>query len=206
MIYPVVLEKNKELFSLSDGFIRINELYQDSFRAYKGGDNCNALYVPNNCIVNNYSFDVIVEVEDMEKSFVLFIKQFLIDYNIDDFFINDDNDDDFYELSENIDELKINNIIIQKYLIKFKKFLSDKLKDEKTDEYYFNIFIDILRFNLLSESISSNDFLNPTVHYGCDCGCGGDMLIDDEYYTKKADKDLKERLKLLEKFKQMSWL
>lgn len=218
MIKKLKLEKNLKLYSVDNGFIIVYEIYKDSFRAYCEDDDYNSLYLPNDGFLNNSNFDVIVNLEDVESKEIQFIEEYLIRYH----FLNEFNENWYYDLKEEIENIqekkkldykKLFSILVdgflkeennRKYFDEFKNNMNQKYFDNKLSEIeIFDILLDIMEFDELNMNISSNLFLDTSVHYGCDCGCGGDMLEGDDYYEKEADKLLKQRKKIYDKLMKL---
>lgn len=52
-------------------------------------------------------------------------------------------------------------------------------------------------FHKVDEKVKYLDVLNPTVHIGCDCGCGGDLIDEGDY--EYADKLINKRKSVFKK-------
>ncbi|MBT5490864.1 hypothetical protein HOK00_00745 [bacterium] len=185
-------------------------------------DHCNPRYYPLNGILDEgSSFDILISHYMLSDPFfhilkALFDSSFLFDnievdfeYKLFDFFSGETYLFDNLETEENYVLLR-NNLkkeIIKQYETcnidtQFKtKLYSNDLEElnEIIEAQNLNKLIELLFVtHTLNQDIQSNSINDSSIHWGCDCGCGGDLFEDSDYVQDLEDEDSKKRFSRFE--------
>jgi len=199
-------------------YLLIQEIYKNgNFRAYpvtnigtKEIDNSNAIYYDK----TGFTYDgsnldlLITEHESKDKEF-LFLNKFIfntyenvifenfnnnIDTNKYKSEINEYNDDigfyfEMYSLkNKTAEELYVQDYIRTLLIEYFRKIFQ---MQDKTDIELFDLLVE---YHKVNDSVKYSDALDSSIHYGCDCGCGGDSITDEDFEMADLNIDKRKRL------------
>jgi hypothetical protein len=212
-------EKGEIHFSLyHNQYLLIHEVYKNgNFRAYplnnmdtKEIDNSNAVYYNK----TGFSYDssnldlLITEYEAKDEEF-LFLNKFVFNTYENTIFeeleksiditkykseIEEYNDDigfyfEMYSLNnKTVEELYVQGCIQTLLMEHFRKIFNGQ---DKTD---FELFDLLIKYHKINDSVKYSDALDSSIHYGCDCGCGGDSLTDEDFDRAGVSIDKRKNL------------
>jgi len=179
-------------------------------------DYSNPRWYPLNGILDDYNwFDILVHHSMLSEPFFHTIKNIfnnsLIDIieNIDfecrllDHF---DGSNTFSNLLFDSDYLLLRDNLKEQIIKQFKECNIDKQFETKlysceqetldnitTDKNLDRLIELIFKINILSQNIRSNSINDSSIHWGCGCGCGGDMFDDENYVQELEDQSFKNK-------------
>lgn len=203
----------------------INEEYKNSFKCYEITnystlefekeniknindieiDNSNPIYINKNGISYEKKYIDLY----FSNSFIYYDKHNIVEFLNKYIFNNKDISlflkDKFDEYNNSINYFATSFIEEKKQLKNYKKLIKAILKDLKTykiktiKKKNIKYFIKTLfLYHYYNDLLENNSLMDNSIHIGCDCGCGGNLINDNDYV--QLDKLLKKRKNL---FKQL---